>query len=246
MPKSAFDQIRRLAGKAAGDFAMITEGDRIAGGVSGGKDSLTLALVLAELRRRAPVSYELLPIIIDPGFTGFPSDAVATFLRERGLTAHVERTAINQVLSEKLRPGTGPCSFCARLRRGVLYTSAWEHGCNKVALGHHRDDFIETLLLNQFYSGTLAAMSPCMLADNGRQTVIRPFFYVEEELIRRFVREAGITPFEAACPAKVEDQKRQRVKELLAQLKGEIPYINESLLNALQNVQMRHLAQRRR
>ena len=85
-----------------------------------------------------------------------------------------------------------------------------------------------------------------MLADNGRQTVIRPFFYVEEELIRRFVREAGITPFEAACPAKEEDQKRQRVKELLAQLKGEIPYINESLLNALQNVQLRHLAQRRR
>jgi tRNA 2-thiocytidine biosynthesis protein TtcA len=242
MPKSAFERIRRLAGKAVGDFDLIGEGDRIAVGISGGKDSLTLMAVLEELRRRAPVPYQLVGVCIDPGFAGFPADEIAAFCAGRGWSFHVEKSDIRLILETRLRPGSSPCSFCARLRRGILYTAAQRLGCNKVALGHHLDDFIETLLLNQFYSGTLAAMSPRMLADNGCQTVIRPLIYVEEKEIRQALAEEGLPVFDHPCPARVEDQKRQRIKALIAELQREIPYIKESLLNALRNVQPRHLA----
>ena len=242
MAKSALERIRRAAGKAIGDFNLIAAGDRIAVGVSGGKDSLALMLVLEELRKRAPIRYELIGVTIDPAFPGFPAAAIGAFLASRGLAFHIEKTDIAAVLEAKLRPGSSPCSFCARLRRGILYTTAERLGCNKVALGHHLDDFIETLLLNQFFSGTLAAMSPRMLADNGRQTVIRPFFTVEEQEISRLVQEEGVPVFENPCPARVEDQKRPRIKKLIEELRGEIPYLKESLLHALQNVQPRHLA----
>ena len=245
MAKTALERIRRVAGKAVGDFNLIGSGDRIAVGISGGKDSLALMAVLEELRKRAPVSYELIGITIDPGFPGFPAEAIAAFFHGRGWELNVEKSDIRLVLEAKLRPGSSPCSFCARLRRGILYTVAERFACNKVALGHHLDDFIETLLLNQFFSGTLAAMSPRMLADNGRQTVIRPLVYVEEEEIRRLIEEEGLTVFENPCPARIEDQKRQRIKTLISQLRREIPFIKESLLNSLRNVQPRHLADRR-
>lgn len=245
MAKSALDRIRRAAGRAIGDFHLISAGDRIAVGISGGKDSLALMVVLQELRRRAPIPYQLVGVTIDPGFSGFPAAAIAAFFKARGWQIQVEKTDIRLILEAKLRPGSSPCSFCARLRRGILYTAAQHLGCNKVALGHHLDDFIETLLLNQFYSGTLAAMSPRMLADNGRQTVIRPLFYVAEEEIRRLVEEQELPLFENPCPARIEDQKRQRIKALVAELQKEIPFIRESLANSLRNVQPRHLADER-
>jgi len=245
MAKSVLDRVRRAAGKAIGDFNLISPGDRIAVGISGGKDSMALMLVLESLRRKAPIPYDLIGVTIDPGFAGFPSTQIGGFFRQMGWRLHIEKTDIRFILEAKLRPGSSPCSFCARLRRGILYTTAQGLCCNKVALGHHLDDFIETLLLNQFYSGTLAAMSPRMLADNGRQTVIRPLVYVEEEEIRTLIRQAGLPVFENSCPARIEDQKRQAIKALIAELREDIPYIKESLLNALRNVQPRHLADRR-
>ncbi|NLC72095.1 MAG: tRNA 2-thiocytidine(32) synthetase TtcA [Desulfuromonadaceae bacterium] len=242
MAKSTMEGIRRAAGKAIGDFGLICAGDRIAVGISGGKDSMALMAVLEELRRRAPIPYQLVGVTIDPGFGDFPSEKIATFFAGRGWELYVEKSAIRLILEAKLRPGSSPCSFCARLRRGILYTVAERLGCNKVALGHHLDDFIETLLLNQFYSGTLAAMSPKMLADNGRQTVIRPLIYVAEEEIRGLLEEQGLPVFDNPCPARFEDQKRQRIKALIDELRKEIPYVKESLLNSLRNVQPRHLA----
>ena len=179
MEGQLYQRIKKLTGKAIGDYNLIEEGDRIAVGVSGGKDSYTLLHILDALRRRAPIQYELVAVNVDSGFPGFRKEVVAKHLAEHGFEHRMESTNCYGIIEEKRRPGTSYCSFCARLRRGVLYSLADELGCNKIALGHHLDDFIETLLLNQFYIGTLAAMSPRLLADNQRHTVIRPLVYVE-------------------------------------------------------------------
>jgi tRNA 2-thiocytidine biosynthesis protein TtcA len=202
---------------------------------------MALMHVLETLRRRAPVSYRLVGVTIDPGFPGFPAEAIGDYFRAWGMPFYCEKTFINEILKEKRRRSSW-CSFCARLRRGILYTVAQRLGCNKIALGHHLDDFIETLLLNQFYSGRLAAMSPRLLADNGVQTVVRPLAYVEERVVEEYVWTEGIPVFEASCPALArKDHKRRQIKELIAGLEVENPQLKRSLRNAMGNVQPRHL-----
>ncbi|MDY0267634.1 tRNA 2-thiocytidine(32) synthetase TtcA [Trichloromonas sp.] len=237
-----FRKIRKLTGKAIGDFNLIEDGDRIAVGISGGKDSYTLLHILDSLRRRAPVRYELVAVNVDPGFPGYRKEHIEKHLREHGFAQHFESTDCAEIIDAKLRPGSSYCAFCARLRRGVLYTVADRLGCNKLALGHHLDDVIETLLLNQFYIGTLAAMSPCLLADNGRHTVIRPLVYVEEADIAEFAARNGFPIVCCSCPVVgAVDQKRQRMKQLIAELSRENPQLRRSLLSACGNVQPRHL-----
>ena len=240
-----FRRIRKLTGKAIVDFNLIEAGDRIAVGVSGGKDSYTLLHVLDSLRRRSPVRYELVAVNVDSGFPGFRKEVLEAHLREHGFTYKMATTNCYEIIETKRRPGSSYCSFCARLRRGVLYSLADELGCNKVALGHHLDDFIETLLLNQFYVGTLAAMSPKLAADNGRHTVIRPLVYVEEHEIIALVKEQALPVICCACPVCGQvDQKRQRMKRLIRELAGENPHLKPSLLGALGNVKPRHLLDR--
>jgi tRNA 2-thiocytidine biosynthesis protein TtcA len=237
-----FRRIKKQTGQAVGDFNLIEAGDRIAVGVSGGKDSYSLLHIMESLRRRSPVKYELVAVNVDSGFPGYRKEVVEAHLQEHGFTYRMEPTDCYRIIEEKRRPGSSYCSFCARLRRGVLYTVAEELGCNKIALGHHLDDFIETLLLNQFYVGTLAAMSPKLLADNGRQTVIRPFVYVEEKDIIAFTRANGFPVICCACPVcGVVDQKRKRMKRLIAELAMENPHLKRSMLGALGNVHPRHL-----
>jgi tRNA 2-thiocytidine biosynthesis protein TtcA len=238
------NRIKRSCGKAIGDFNLIEDGDRIAVAVSGGKDSWTLLHVLDDLRQRAPVSFELIAVNFDPGFPGYRSDLIADYLQRHNIPWHVEKTASATVIEEKLRPGSSYCAFCSRLRRGVLYSVAQRLGCNKVALGHHLDDFIETLLLNQFYAGKLAAMSPKMPADNGEQTVIRPLVYVEEALISDYSARCDVPIVSCACPlAETHEQlqQRQRMKRLINELCSEIPQIRRSLLSAMGNIHHRHL-----
>jgi tRNA 2-thiocytidine biosynthesis protein TtcA len=154
----------------------------------------------------------------------------------------MEPTDCYRIIEEKRRPGSSYCSFCARLRRGVLYTLADRLGCNKIALGHHLDDFVETLLLNQFYVGTLKAMSPKLQADNGRHTVIRPLAYVAESDIIEFARRNAFPIICCACPVCGQaDQQRKRMKRLVRDLEKEIPYLKRSMLRAMGNVQPRHL-----
>ena len=241
-----YRKIKKLTGKAIGDFNLIEEGDRIAIGVSGGKDSYTLLHILEQLRRRAPIRYELVAVNVDAGYPGYRTGVIEDHLREQGFTYHMASTDCYRIIEEKRRPGSSYCSFCARLRRGVLYTLAEELGCNKIALGHHLDDFIETLLLNQFYVGTLAAMSPRLLADNGKQTVIRPLVYVEEQDIIAFTRANGFPVVCCACPVcgKV-DQKRKRMKRLVRELAEENPYLRRSMIGAIGNVHPRHLMDKR-
>ncbi|HEX9024729.1 MAG TPA: tRNA 2-thiocytidine(32) synthetase TtcA [Geobacteraceae bacterium] len=237
-----YRKIKHAVGRAIGDFSLIGEGDRIAVAVSGGKDSYTLLHVLEALRRRAPVKFELMAINIDSGYPGFRNDIIEAHLREEGFNLHMEKTTHYEVIKEKRRPDSSYCSICARLKRGVLYTLARHYGCNKLALGHHLDDFIETLLLNQFFVGTLKAMAPAMLADNGETTVIRPLVYVEERDIIAFARASRFPVVCCCCPVcGVADQQRKRMKRLLAELERDIPSIKRSLLTALANVQPRHL-----
>ncbi len=239
---SLFRKIKKLTGQAIGDFNLIAEGDRIAVGVSGGKDSYTLLHILEHLRRRSPIKFELVAVNVDAGFPGYRTEVVEAHLREHGFSTHMESSEAYAIIEAKRRPGTSYCSFCARLRRGILYSLADRLGCNKIALGHHLDDFIETLLLNQFYVGTLKAMSPSLLADNGRHTVIRPLVYVEESQIIEFTRRNGFPVVCCACPVcGIVDQKRQRMKQLVKELAKDNPHLRSSMISALGNVHPRHL-----
>jgi tRNA 2-thiocytidine biosynthesis protein TtcA len=237
-----FKRIKKNVGRAIADFKLIEEGDRIIVGVSGGKDSYTLLHVLEALRKKAPVHFELIAANIDPGFPGYHTDSIEAYLRRYRFHYHMETTQSYTIIEENLRPGTSYCAFCARLRRGFLYTLAERLSCNKIALGHHLDDFIETLLLNQFYSGKLAAMSAKLKADNGIHTVIRPLVYVEESDILKLSQAMSFPIVHCSCPVSGEtDQNRQRMKRLVRELAVEIPDIRHSMINALKNVQLRHL-----
>ncbi|MFA5515183.1 MAG: tRNA 2-thiocytidine(32) synthetase TtcA [Desulfuromonadales bacterium] len=243
---ACYRRIRKQTGRAIGDFNLIEAGDRIAIGVSGGKDSYTLLHILERLRRRAPVKYELVAVNIDAGYPGYRKEKIEAHLRENNFAYRMEETDCYRIIEEKRRPNSSYCSFCARLRRGVLYSVAEELGCNKIALGHHLDDFIETLLLNQFYVGALAAMSPKLLADNGRQTVIRPLVYVEEAEIIEFSRRNGFPIICCACPVCGQvDQKRQDMKKLIGELARDNRHVKRSMLGALGNVHPRHLMDKR-
>lgn len=237
-----YRKIKGAAGRAVSDFDLIRDGDRIAVAVSGGKDSYAMLHILEALRVRAPVRFEIIAINIDSGYPGYRADIIAAHLAESQIAHHMEKTSHYNIIQEKRDPGSSYCSFCARLKRGSLYTLAQKFGCNKIALGHHLDDFIETLLLNQFYVGSLKAMAPSMLADNGITTVIRPLVYVEERDIISFSRANAFPVVCCCCPVcGVADQKRKRMKELLAELEKENPLIKRSMIKALANVHPRHL-----
>jgi len=243
---SRYTKLKNAVGRAIADFSLIKEGDKIAVGVSGGKDSYTLLHILAELQRRAPIKYELMAITIDSGYPGYRSDVIVQHLEENGFRYHLEKSNHFDIIKEKRRPDSSFCSICARLKRGSLYTLARQFGCNKLALGHHLDDFIETLLLNQFFVGSLKAMAPSMLADNGETTVIRPLVYVEEKEIIQFSRENEFPVVCCCCPVcGTADMQRKKMKQLLTELQKSIPHVKRSLLRALANVQPRHLLDQR-
>jgi tRNA 2-thiocytidine biosynthesis protein TtcA len=234
--------IRRLSGRAIGDFDMIQDHDRILVALSGGKDSWTLLHVLESLRRRAPISFSLIAVTVHPGFPGFQTGLMEEYLRAHDFEYRIISAPIHQLMLEKLTPDDTPCALCARIRRGVLYTRARDLGCTKIALGHHREDFIETLLLNQFYNGKIKAMAPTLIADNGMDIVIRPLVYVPEDDIIRYATLTGFPIACCACPACGDpDMKRGKIKKLLAGLEQEQPGIKASLLAALSDVEHRHL-----
>jgi tRNA 2-thiocytidine biosynthesis protein TtcA len=237
-----FRKLRHGIGKAIADFGLVEEGDRIAVAVSGGKDSYTLLLLLEELRRRAPVSFELVAVNIDSGYPGYRTDVIEDFFLKNGFSYQMVPSEHYAIIKEKRRPGSSYCSICSRLKRGALYEAAQSMGCNKLALGHHRDDFIETLLLNQFFVGSLKSMSASMLADNGIITVIRPLVYLPEEDIITFSRHANLPVVCCCCPVcGTADLQRKRMKRLLTELQADIPHVKSSLLKALSNVHPRHL-----
>ena len=241
-----YKKIKRLTGKAIGDFNLIENNDNILVAVSGGKDSYTLLHMLESLRQRAPINFRLTAVNIDSGYPGFKQEVIEKHLTDYGFRFLMKQTDCYGIIEAKREPGSSYCSFCARLRRGVIYTMAEELGCNKIALGHHLDDFIETLLLNQFYNGSLAAMSPKLLADNGKHTVIRPLVYVEEQEIIDFALKNHFPVICCACPVcgSVE-QKRKKVKSLIKELARGNYCIRKNMLSSLGNVKPRHLMDKR-
>lgn len=235
-------RIRRLVGKAIGDFRLVENRDRILVALSGGKDSWTLLHILDRLRVRAPISFSLVAVTVHPGFPGFRTDGIVGYLRKHGFEHRIVHAPVHELLIDKLAPEDTPCALCSRIKRGVLYSQAAELGCTRIALGHHRDDFIETLLLNQFYNGKIKAMSPALAADDGRNIVIRPMVYVPEDCILAYASAAGFPIACCACPACGDpDQKRGQVKKMLAELEQGHPGIKASLLASLADVDQRHL-----
>jgi tRNA 2-thiocytidine biosynthesis protein TtcA len=232
--------------KAITDYGLIEDGDRVMVGLSGGKDSWALIQILDVLRRRAPIRFSLVAVTVDSGYEGYRADLVTDACAERGWECHVERTSIGRVMDDILDADETPCSLCARLRRGVLYRLADQVGATKIALGHHADDFIETLLLNLFFAGALKAMPARLVSDDSRHVVIRPLVYVSEAEARAYTKERGLPIIGCCCPACGDlSLQRQRVKRLITQLEIEHPEVRNSMLKALANVAPRHLLDRR-
>ncbi len=242
MANPNFKKLTRLVGKAIGDFSLIAHEDRILVALSGGKDSWSLIYALRELQRKAPVKYDLMAITVDPGFPCASMDEFKGRLEASGFSYAIVPGNIVEIVNENLTPGTNPCSFCSRLRRGLLYSYALKEGWNKIALGHHLDDFVETLLLNLFYNGSVKAMSPKLLADNGQTTVIRPLVYVRETLTRSCAQDLSVPIFGCSCAYQgMSSSKRHWIKKMLDNLEKDIPDIRSNLLSALGRVKGRHL-----
>ncbi len=239
-------RIAKKVTRAIVDFSMIEDGDRVMVGLSGGKDSWALMQMLDVLQKRAPIAFSFVGVNIDSGYADYEHVKLADACRERGWEFVREVTAIGEKIEEVLDTDTTPCSLCARLRRGVLYRMAEEVGATKIALGHHLDDFVETVLLNLFFSGALKAMPARLVSDNGRHIVIRPLVYVTEPEARAYARESGLPIIGCCCPACGDlSLKRQRIKRMLAEFEVEHPDVKNSMIKALSNVQPRHLLDRR-
>jgi tRNA 2-thiocytidine biosynthesis protein TtcA len=231
-------------GRAIADFGLIEEGDRILVGVSGGKDSHTLLHLLSKLRERAPVRFELLAVTLDQGHPGFPAHVLETYFQKEGYDYRILREDTYRVVLEKTPPGKTQCAVCSRLRRGILYSAAVELGCNKIALGHHRDDMVETLLLNLFFAGVLSTMPPLLHSDDGRNTVIRPLAYAPETEIAAYAQLRGFPIIPCDLCGSQENLQRKRMKRLLDEMEREHPHIRASVLSAVGNVRPSHLLDR--
>jgi tRNA 2-thiocytidine biosynthesis protein TtcA len=235
-------RVAKRTTKAIIDYRMIENGDRIMVGLSGGKDSWALLQILDQLRQRAPVEFSLVAVNVDSGYKDYKHDVIARTCEARGWQYRIEHTGIGALIDDILDADQTPCSLCARFRRGVLYRIAGEVGATKIALGHHADDFIETLLLNLFFAGSLKAMPAKLVSDNGEHVVIRPLVYVGEEEARAYTKECDLPVIGCCCPACGDlGLQRQRIKRLLMELEGEHPGVKQSMLKALGNVAPRHL-----
>jgi len=232
--KLIINRVFKKVGRAIEDFNLIEGGDRILVAVSGGKDSLTLLSVLEDLRKRAPVSFSLIPVNLDQGFPGYRQDKVRDFFSFLGFNSYrLIKENTYKIVKEKTGSSASFCALCARLRRGILYRVAIEEGCNKLALGHHRDDFIETFLLNLFFSGVIKSMQARMLAENGRVEVIRPLVYVSEDETREFASKVRLPVICCGCPVcGSRALERERIRIMLNDLKMDNPGIRGSIFNA--------------
>lgn len=227
--------------RASQDFGLLEPGDRVLVAVSGGKDSHALLYLLRELGRRTPFRYSLFALNVDQGHPGFPKRVLPDYFEREGYEYRVIEEDTYSVVKEKIPAGKTTCSLCSRLRRGILYTAATAMGATKIALGHHRDDVIETLLLNLFYSGQMKAMPPKLRSDDGKNIVIRPLVYASEADLAAFADEKAFPIIPCDLCGSQENLKRKRIKELIASLEAENPDVRRSLFAALANVRPSHL-----
>ncbi len=235
-------RLRREVGQAIADFSMIEAGDKVMCCLSGGKDSYAMLDILLNLQKSAPVSFELIAVNLDQKQPGFPEEVLPEYLAKLGIEYHIIEKDTYSIVKEKVPEGKTTCGLCSRLRRGILYNFAEEHGVTKIALGHHRDDLLETLFLNMFYGGKLKTMPPMLHSDDGRNTVIRPLAYCREKDLARYavLRDFPIIPCNL-CGSQ-ENLQRQVIKDMLQAWDKQNPGRLESMFRAICNVEPSHLA----
>ncbi len=229
-------EIRSLMGKAIHRYGLIQDGDRILVAVSGGKDSLTLLTLLHERAKRVPIRYELIPVHIDLGFRSGRLEVLEDFFKERSLTYHIEKTDIGR-LAHSPENRENPCFLCAWERRKRIFHLAHRFHCQKIALGHHKNDIIETFLLNILYSAEISTMLPIQTLFEGKMTIIRPMVLVEEKQIDRFAQEKGLPVSPSGCPSSGKT-KRREMKDLIESLEKTNPRIKGNIFRSLSNVKL--------
>ena len=234
-------KLEQHVGKAIGDFNMIEEGDVIMVCMSGGKDSYTLLEILRALQKRAPINFRLIAMNLDQKQPGFPDHILPKYFKSIGVEYHIETQDTYSIVKEKIPEGKTTCSLCSRLRRGIIYKVAGELGANKIALGHHRDDMIETLFLNMFFAGKLKAMPPKLVTDKGDHVVIRPLAYCAEKDIASFARAMEFPIIPCNLCGSQENLQRQNIKEMLNEWERQYPGRTQTIFTAMQNIKPSHL-----
>ena len=237
-------RLHRLVGQAVGDFNMIEDGDKVMVCLSGGKDSYALLDILVNLRQRAPIRFDLVAVNLDQKQPGFPADVLPRYLRSTGVHFHIEEQDTYSIVKRLIPEGKTMCSLCSRLRRGILYRVASELGATKIALGHHRDDMVVTLLMNMFFGSRMKGMPPKLVSDDGRHIVIRPLAYVAETDLERWaqVRQFPIIPC-TLCGSQ-ENLQRVQIKQMIREWDRRYPGRIDNMFSAMGNIVPSHMMDR--
>jgi len=234
----------RLVGQAIGDFGMIEEGDKVMVCVSGGKDSYAMLDILMKLRERAPINFEIVAVNLDQKQPNFPAEILPNYLKSLGIQFHIEEQDTYSIVKRVIPEGKTTCGLCSRLRRGILYRVADELGATKIALGHHRDDILETLMLNMFYAGKLKGMPPKLRSDDGKHIVIRPLAYVPEKLLERYAADMNFPIIPCDLCGSQPNLQRQVMKEMLRDWEKKHPGRVENLFRSMHHIVPSHLMDR--
>jgi len=234
----------RLVGQAIGDFGMIEDGDKVMVCVSGGKDSYAMLDVLLKLRERAPINFEIVAVNLDQKQPEFPAEILPNYLKGLGVQFHIEEQDTYSIVKRVIPEGKTTCGLCSRLRRGILYRVADELGATKIALGHHRDDILETLLLNMFYAGKLKGMPPKLRSDDGKHIVIRPMAYVPEKLLERYAVDMNFPIIPCNLCGSQPNLQRGAMKQMLREWEKAFPGRVENLFRSMHHIVPSHLMDR--
>ena len=248
--KAAFEinklskRLHRQVGQAIADFNMIEAGDRVMVCISGGKDSFSMLDILMNLRQRAPIDFEIVAVNLDQKQPGFPADVLPAYLKGLGIEFHIETQDTYSIVKKHIPEGQTMCSLCSRLRRGILYRVARELGCNKLALGHHRDDMVVTLLMNMFFGSRIKGMPPKLVTDNGEFIVIRPLAYVAEPDLERWAEHRQFPIIPCSLCGSQENLQRVQTKKMIREWDRQYPGRIDNMFTAMGNITLSHMMDR--